>query len=39
MTMYKVMHPGADIDSMCQEKKEKGDLPAFKIASMGRYND
>ena len=37
--MPKALHPRDDIDSLCQEKKEEEDLPAFQIAQMYRYND
>ena len=39
MTMDKVLHLRDDVDRLCQEKKEEEDLPAFKRASMHRYND
>ena len=38
MTTHKALHPRDDIDFMSQEKKEDEDSPAFKIASMHRYN-
>ena len=35
----KALPPNDDIDYMSQEKKEKEDSSAFKIASMHRYDD
>ena len=32
MMMHKAFHPRDDIDYMCQEKKEKVDLPTFQIS-------
>ena len=32
MTMHKALHSRDDIDSMCQEKLEQEDTPAFKRA-------
>ena len=39
MTMRKALHPRDEGDKLCQEKKEEEVSPAFKIASMRRYND
>ena len=36
MTMYKAINPSDYIGCMCQEKKEKGDSPTLKIASLIR---
>ena len=37
--MNKALHSRDNIDYMCQEKKEKEDTPALKIASMHRLDD
>ena len=37
--MRKDLHPWDDVDYMCQEKKEKEDMPTLKSTLIHRYND
>ena len=40
MTRHQALHPWDDVDKLfVLTKKEEEDLPAFKMASMYRYND
>ena len=37
--MHEASHPRDDVDSMCLEKKDEENLPAFKIVSIHRLED